>query len=259
MNKANYTEYNHYAYGIYGFNATLTGITIVNTTESGFLNMVIVVIMFGILSAFITNALIKGMGAIPFLTLPFNLTAMWFVGGALQYSDWRTHGLTPHLGLGNTHFNPCTPGDKDFCNVFVSFFVAILRGISNVVFAGNEIAGVFILGGIAFCSFRAAWLALLGSFLGWFTACLMGVEAFSVYTGLWGYNCVLTAIAVGGAIFGDATLHTFVWGLIGAVLTAFLFPSVQMLLAPTGLQPFTLPSCFVSIVLIGANVHIKEQ
>lgn len=244
-----YKGYDNYIYGVYGSNATLVGITI--STLVGSENVwptALVVAIFGLVSTLLTNALTRLMGTLPVLLLPYNLSVIWFLCGSSQYPSWyASNKLIPRLGVGTSlqvHQGNCAVGAA-------SYFSSILSGIGEIFFANNCVSGILILVGIVLCCPRAGWLALFGSFIGLAMATWMGVNCHHVYMGLWSYNSVLTAIAVGGGFFGNANLTTFIYGLIGAVITTFLYSTVVQFLLPVGLPAFLLPSTLASLVMLG--------
>lgn len=248
-----YKGYENYIYGVYGSNATLVGITILTLVGSESVwPTALVVAIFGLVTTLLTNALTRLMGTLPVLLLPYNLAVIWFLCGSSQYPSWyASNKLIPRLGVEKI---------QGHCAASYVSFAPVLNGIGEIFFATNSVSGILILVGIVICCPRAGWLALFGSIIGLAMAAWMGVNCHHVHMGLWSYNSVLTAIAVGGGFFGNANLTTFVYGLVGAVITTFLYSSVVQFLLPVGLPAFLLPSTLASLVMLGGlEVQNRSQ
>merc|ERR1712050_809890 len=112
-----------------------------------------------------------------------------------------------------------------------------------------------ILVGMALCSPKASLCCLIGSITGLLVGLFLGVDGYTLYQGLYGYNPALTATAIGGGIFAPASLRAFVWGIFGAAMTAFMHGAIATFLAPAGLPAYTLPFCLVAVVYVGVGVH----
>jgi len=258
---AGYKGYDTYIYGIYGSNATLAGIGIFTFTADSVLlyPTPFIVVITSVVCVLVTNALQRLLGTTPVLLLPYNVAMIWILCGSHEYDSWWTgkDRFTPHLSF-HTNFKPCLQIETGQCSdSFSSFLVATLNGVGQVFLAGDMTTGIFVIIAIAVYSPKGTWLALFGSFLGLVTGWLMGVNGKQAYMGWWSYNSVLAAMAIGGGSFGSGNGKTFIWGLVSAVLTAYLHSTMARVLLPVGLPALTLPFCLAALFLIGAG--LSEQ
>jgi len=71
----------------------------------------------------------------------------------------------------------------------------------------------------------------------------LGVPTKEIYQGLWGYNGVLTAIAIGGMFF-MLNYKTIILAVLSSVLATFLFGALKIGLSVWGLPAATLAFVF---------------
>eukprot|EP00811_Abedinium_folium_P010606 NODE_19813_length_826_cov_4.444921.p1 GENE.NODE_19813_length_826_cov_4.444921~~NODE_19813_length_826_cov_4.444921.p1 ORF type:complete len:212 (-),score=49.28 NODE_19813_length_826_cov_4.444921:191-778(-) len=191
------------------------------------------------------------------LTLPFNICILWFFGGTLAYTHMHTN-ISPHLPVALEDVKTClrsTPeADCDMQN-FIGFVVAALHGVCEIYLANDAISAVLILVGMALCSPLAALCAFVGSTVGLGTGMLLGVDGFTLFSGLYGFNPALTAIAAGGGIFADPSPSAFAWAVFGAIVTTFLYGTLCATLASVGLPAFTLAFCLATVFHLGAGIN----
>ena len=79
---------------------------------------------------------------------------------------------------------------------FTSIILASLKGISQVIFIENVVSGVLILIAITIASYELGIITLLSSLIGTVIGKIGGANENSVSSGLYGYNSVLTGIAL---------------------------------------------------------------
>ena len=77
----------------------------------------------------------------------------------------------------------------------------LFRGVGEVMFEDNLLTGVIFLVAILVNSRISALFAVLGSAVALLTALALGANGFLIYHGLYGFNAVLCAIALGGLFF----------------------------------------------------------
>ena len=109
--------------------------------------------------------------------------------------------------------------------VFISSVQAIVLGLPHSfgqVFLCSDLAsGWLVLLAVAVASPIAAGLGVFGALTGMLTALAIGTDPAAVAQGLWGYNGVLVAIALGG-IFHAPGRRSLVIALTGAALASLL-------------------------------------
>ncbi len=127
-----------------------------------------------------------------------------------------------------------------------------LRGIGQVVFQNNPLAGLVILAGLLVNSWIYAVICLVGVVASTLTAIILKADRALIRDGLFGFNGALVALALvaftsenfrTGAIPSVAML---VYLVCAAAMSTMLFASLATLLGPHKVAPLTMP-----FVLIG--------
>ncbi len=95
----------------------------------------------------------------------------------------------------------------------------ILDGVGQVFFMGSPLVGIIFIVGLWANSWKAAAFAVIGSIAGGLVAFGLGIPVNTVYYGIYGFNAVLTAIALGDtflekgkAAYAIATFAAFATG-----------------------------------------------
>lgn len=109
--------------------------------------------------------------------------------------------------------------------------LASLRGVSQVFLIDNAATGALILFGVALYSRIAAVAALLGSFLALGVGFGLGVSRAEIFSGLMGYNSVLTAVAATVFISPFPLAPTFVFSLVAVIFAALLHSALEQALS----------------------------
>ena len=131
---------------------------------------------------------------------------------------------------------------------WLASLLALLRGLGQVIFLDQPLAGLCLWLGLLLADRRAALWALLGSAAGLSLALQQGWEQHSALAGLYGYNATLTAIALN-------QVHRQPWApLLGIVLALLLQPGFGAL----GLPPLTMPF-ILACWLIQASRRVLRQ
>ncbi len=97
----------------------------------------------------------------------------------------------------------------------------ILNGVGQVFFMGSPLVGIIFLIAISVNSKKAALFALIGSIIGGLTAFGLGIPVDTVYFGIYGFNSVLTAIALGDT-FLEKGKSAYLIAIFGAFATAII-------------------------------------
>lgn len=239
--------------GLFTFNGALLGVmTGVFLTPAWTPTILLYAVLAGAISTPIMNATVKivtvTLGA-PALSLTFGLMGV----GALVVLPTVAYGhanpalLTPVdrvLEVPDTVMRNSQGGDP--VNLIEGLFNATFRGISEVFLLDSVLVGVLVVVALAVCSRIAAGMAVLGSLIGALTAMVVGVDGYTVYLGLWGYN----GAVVGAALFGivlEISWRSFIFTLGACSVSALLYGALTEFLAPFGLIPLSLPLVFVII------------
>lgn len=94
--------------------------------------------------------------------------------------------------------------------------------------------------------------ALLGSAVAWLTAYTLGVDIQSLNLGLYGYNAVLSILAV-SLVFDAKSRFAPITGIIAAILTVPMTTATTAILLPYGLPALTMPFVLITWLLLGAR------
>jgi urea transporter len=123
--------------------------------------------------------------------------------------------------------------------------VGLFTGVAQVFFQANAITGVFFAVGLLVSSRVACIVALLGSLVGLLVAWGMGAAEPAIRGGAFGFNSVLTAIALASGVF-VVNAASVGYGTLAVVATAVVFAAISAALEPIGMPALTAP--FVVVV-----------
>jgi urea transporter len=217
--------------GLYGFNGILVGIALPtflhwNGTLVGY------IVLGGAISTIVMAALTHlfgNLGITP-LTFPFVLAAWFLLLTVYFFTHVVPIGLsTPALpsaaGISAT-LRPNATNVIDAGLTFGNVIQAWFRGVAQVFLQDNLVTGIIFVIALLVNSPLAAGFALAGSAIGLGIALALGGDGYTVYHGMYGYNAVLCAIAVGSVFYvvnWKSAFYALVCALFGTIVTAALF------------------------------------
>ena len=220
--------------GLYGYNGVLLGLLISLQFAWSVLLPLLIIVSAGASSLLLTAWMqrMRERQWLPAFTFPF-------VG-----LSWLLLWLAPALQL---ELQPAVPSQAQPLDWWASL-IAMARGLGQVIFLDQPLAGVCLLLGLVLADRRAACWALLGSTGGLGLALYQGLPQHSALTGLYGYNAALAAIAL-------SQVHRRPWlpGL-GIALALVLQPGFSALGLPALTMPFIL-TCW----LINASQRLLRK
>ncbi|MEV5502413.1 urea transporter [Nonomuraea fuscirosea] len=229
--------------GLEGFNGTLIGVALVLYFDARWITVLLVVIG-AIMGSVLTSALNAMLTPhnLPTFTAPFcAVTTVMLVGGPSYARVW--HGRSLAASPSAAH-----PGSSV---TFSDLWQGLLNGIGQVFFQGTWYVGLIFLIGLAFAGWMVAVAAVISSAVGMVVAILLGAQAADIGAGLYGYNAVLTGIALCGT-FVVPTALGLVYALAGAVSATVLSAFVGDLFEPVGGHTLTWPFVLVTWIFLGA-------
>jgi len=220
--------------GLYGFNGVLAGACLsifLEHTPQFWLYIVLASMLSSILWIALTRVL--RMFNIPAATSPFVLIS-WIFLVMIYVFDSRTLGSTlPIVNMQMVVIDIGTiPLEK--------WLAALMRSIGQIVFADNILAGGLLLAGIAIATLRGAFMAIIGAFIGVIVPMLAGVNQGDIEAGLYGFNSVLTMIAVGW-VFLESSGKTALLAILAGILAVLCQLGLTNLLLPLGLPVLASP------------------
>jgi urea transporter len=220
--------------GLYGFNGTLVGIALPFFFQTDAL-LVLYIVVGAAFSTVVMATFLNLLGTweVPALTAPFVLTTWIFMVAAWTFG-----------GLHATKFLP-TPAVPAIRQVEAAFdlttvWQSLFMGVGEVMFQLHWIAGVIFLIGIVINSRISFAFALTGSAVGIIVGLLMGADRGMISAGLYGFNPVLTGIALGG-FFYVLDWKSALYALFGMIITTIAMGALVGALAPIGMPALTWP------------------
>jgi urea transporter len=213
--------------GLYGYNGILLGLLISLKFAQPILAPLLIIVSAALSSLLLAPWMqrMRERQWLPAFTLPFVTLGWVLLALPLQLQSGTEVEPPPLDGL--------------------SVASAIARGLGQVVFLDQPLAGLCLLLGLLLADKRAACWALLGSACGLGLALHLGWPQHGALAGLHGYNAALAAVAVSQVQRGP-------WlPLLGMALATLLQPGFAALGLPALTMPFIL-ACW----LIGASQRL---
>ena len=179
--------------GLFGYNSVLTGIALALFLHGPY--MWIVALIGAAIAAIFTATMMHFMKKteIPILTFPF-IVLTWFI----LLSTYKLKGLKLSSALvpqDLTHWELNISGEIDLVN-------GIFNGIGQVFFQDNTISGILIFIAVFWAGRKLGLYAVIGNVAAVIMAYFLGGEHSAIMLGLYGYNAILTIIAV-SAVFNS--------------------------------------------------------
>ncbi|MGW2659225.1 urea transporter, partial [Streptomyces sp. NPDC001478] len=230
------------ALGLQGFAGCLTGIALVSSLGHHPATYVLTVvgavmstILMATLATFLTPYRLTPM------TAPFCLVSGVMVVGAPSFA--RVWNGAPKA------VSSTTSGDTAMS--WNALWHAFFNNVSQIFLVESWYVGLIMLVGLALASLRVVLYAAAGSVAGIFAAWLLGAPTALIANGIYGYNAVLVAIAL-GAVFMANTVWTGVYALFGAAASTGLTASLTSFFKPFGGHTFTWPFILTTWALLAA-------
>jgi urea transporter len=241
--------------GLFSFNSLLVGLGISTYFSHGI--EVIFLIVIGSAIAFFITIFLMGLLAkytLPFLSLPFVL-AMWllllsfpaFSGIELNAEALYPSNMYFKIGGGSLIFL------MDWLNrVFIDTgFDTYFLSLGAIFFQFNILAGVLIAIGLLIHSRINFLFSLLGFFIAYWFYSFLGIYAGSLNYTYYGFNFILSAIAIGG-YFLIPSRQSLQWSLLLIPILVVVTIGSDRLFAFFGLSVFSLPFNVVVLMVLYA-------
>jgi len=237
--------------GLLGFNSLLVGLGL-GVYFSPTIYLVVIVILASIFTFFISISLqgVIGKYGLPFLSVPFILALWMFM---LATSSFHVLGINErgiftlnelyHLG-GQPLINVYESiNDLGLPDSIRTYFISL----SAILFEYNVFAGFILSLGLLLFSRIAFSLSLIGFFLAYGFYNLIGAEITIYDYSFFGFNYILSSIALGG-FFLIPSRNTYLWMILLIPFVAILTISLNMVFMQVKLPIYALP--FNLIVLL---------
>ena len=132
----------------------------------------------------------------------------------------------------------------------VAVIDTLLRGVGQVMFQNSPITGLLFLAGICINSYKYSLTALLGLIVATLAAYLLGADRTLIRNGLFGFNGVLTGIAL--SVFLQWDWHVAVYIILGAIVSTIVMMGLTRLLISWDMAPLTAPFVLTAWMLLFA-------
>ncbi|NIK79210.1 urea transporter [Paenibacillus castaneae] len=230
--------------GIFGYNSVLTGLALSLYLEGS--QKWAFAIIGAAVTALVTAAImhiLRNTG-LPSLTLPYILhTWLWLLASFHLNFVKLSPALKPQ---DITSLNP------NFEEGTIEWSDGLIDGIGQIYFVEYWASGILILIAICWASWRLGLCAIAGTAIGWLTAYGLGAEINMLNLGLYGFNAVLTILAV-AVVFNTAKGMRIWMGIVAAMLTVPVAAGLGTWLNPYGLPALTMPFVLVTWIMIAAR------
>ncbi|XP_068616875.1 urea transporter 2 [Brachionichthys hirsutus] len=241
------------AAGLYGYNGILVGLLMAVFSNAGdwYWWLLLPNIFMSMMCPIVSSALasINSRWDLPVFTLPFNILVCLHMVATGHFNLYFPQVLiqprseTPNI----------TWDEIDVPKLFMSVPVGIgqVYGCDNPWTGGIFIISLFISSPIT-CAH-----AVLGSAVGMVAGLALAAPFGDIYFGLWGYNCVLACIAIGG-MFYALTWQVHLLAIICAFFCAYLGSAIANIMATFGLPSCTWPFCLSALTFLLVTTETKK-
>ncbi len=243
--------------GLYGFNSLLTGLAIATFFAPSWKALLLVVLI-AILTLFISIVLqgILAKYGLPYLSLPF-LFAIWMV--LLGLPEFSSLGI--NLRGIYTHNQLYSLGGIQLVKIY-DFLTNIqlpaglktyLYSLSAIFFQYNLLVGIAIAVGLLLYSRHLFLMSLLGFYLAYLFYQFIGVPVEQLNYTYFGFNYILTAIAIGG-FFIIPSWRSLLWLLVIIPTLVIITIGIGKLFSILSLPVYSLP---FNIAVLGFVYALK--
>lgn len=233
------------AAGLYGYNGILVGLLMAVFSNKGdwYWWLLLPNIFMSMMCPIVSSALasINSRWDLPVFTLPFNILVCLHMVATGHYNHHFPQVLIqPRSELANI-----TWAEIDLSKLFMSVPVGIgqVYGCDNPWTGGIFIISLFISSPITCVH------AVLGSAVGMVSGLALAAPFGDIYFGLWGYNCVLACIAIGG-MFYALTWQVHLLAITCAFFCAYLGSAIANIMSTFGLPACTWPFCLSALTFL---------
>ncbi|MBE1553276.1 urea transporter [Sporosarcina limicola] len=230
--------------GLMGYNSVLSGMALALFLSGPY--MWIVALVGAAVAAILTATMMHFMKntGIPILTFPF-IILTWFT----LLASYKLDGIQLSSTLAPQNLNSWklnTAGE-------IHLLDAIFNGIGQIFFLTNAIPGILIFIAVFWAGRKLGFYAVIGNFFALLTAYALGGEHTLMMLGLYGYNAILTILAVSAVFTTDQNRFSPLTGIIAACLTVPITASISIWLLPYGLPALTMPFVLCTWLILGAR------
>ncbi|MEH7385912.1 urea transporter [Bacillus sp. JJ1521] len=235
--------------GLFGFNSVLTGMALTLFLNEPYHWMIA---LFGAAVAVIFTAammhFMKNLD-IPVLTFPYIILTWFFLLTSYRLKAFKLSSDLVPQSL--AHWELTITGEINWAH-------GIFNGIGQIFFLDTLVPGFILFVGVFWASWRLGLYAIIGNMAALAISLLLGGEYSLIFSGLYGYNAILTIIAVSKVFIKDNHPIVLLSGIIAACLTVPIAASVISWLLPFGLPALTMPFVLCTWLLLAARKFLPK-
>jgi|SRR6185312_6485517 len=226
--------------GFYGYNGILIGIAVLTLFRDEPLTWIFLGLG-SVASSFVmwgVTEKLKPTFRFPILTFPFVLIT-WIIFLVLLKTAPGLIKIAPAISTASADY-------------FQFHSHAIFKSFSEVFLLDSVVTGGFFILALLVSSSAAAGFAIFGALIALGVTILVGINVQSIEAGIWGFNAVLTAIAI-GSVFFKPSLRSVVAAFFAVLLTILIQSGLGFLFGKWGLPIFTAPFVFATWIALGCK------
>ncbi|XP_018614596.1 urea transporter 2 isoform X1 [Scleropages formosus] len=241
------------AAGLYGYNGILVGLLMAVFSDKGdwYWWLLLPNIVMSMACPIVSSALasINSRWDLPVFTLPFNILVCLHMVATGHYNSYFPQVL----------IQPRTsPVNITWSELNVPMlFRSIPVGIGQVYGCDNPWTGGIFIISLFISSPITCVHATIGSVVGMVSGLALAAPFENIYFGLWGYNCVLACIAIGG-MFYALTWQVHLLAIACAFFCAYLSAAIANLMSTFGLPACTWPFCLSALTFLLITTETKR-
>ncbi|KAM6964821.1 urea transporter 2 [Aplochiton taeniatus] len=233
------------AAGLYGYNGILVGLLMAVFSNKGdwYWWLLLPNIFMSMTCPILSSALasINSRWDLPVFTLPFNILVCLHMVATGHYNHYFPQVLfKPRTELPNITWAEVNVG---------KLFQAVPVGVGQVYGCDNPVTGGIFIISLFISSPITCAHATLGSAVGMVSGLALAAPFEQIYFGLWGYNCVLACIAIGG-MFYALTWQVHLLAIACAFFCAYLGSAIANVMSTFGLPSCTWPFCLSALTFL---------
>ncbi|MCY7779618.1 urea transporter [Bacillus haynesii] len=230
--------------GLLGYNSVLTGMALASFLNGPYIWLV--ALIGSAVAAIFTAAMMHftKRTEVPILTFPFVILTWFILLASYKLTGIRLSSALIPQDL--THWKLKIAGE-------VNLMDGIFHGIGQVFFLNNTVSGILIFLAVFWAGRKLGLYAVIGNAVAIIIAFLLGGERSLITLGLYGYNAILTILAVSAVFKSEHNRFAFLSGIISACLTVPITAGLSTYLLPYGLPVLTMPFVLCSWLFLGAR------
>jgi urea transporter len=229
--------------GLYGYNSVLTGmaLSLFLRGESRWA----IALVGAAIAAIFTAAMMHFMRqtGIPILTFPFIILTWFFLLTTYKLVSFELSSELAPQSL--SHWNLNIEGETNWIN-------GAMNGIGQVFFLNHTFSGILLFIALFLAGWKFGLFAVIGNIVALLTSYGLGGEHQLIFLGLYGYNAILTIIAV-SVVFKEENRTGLLMGIFAACLTVPITAGMSTWLLPYGLPALTMPFVLCTWLFLGAR------